>query len=506
MRLKIIAGNLAVVLLLGLSAYLFVGGTLRRELLDRVEGRLGSDRELFERSFRLSALELVDRVSGRAGERKLRDVFGGLDESARRTRAFEAAEATAAWLSDPARGEWGAPDIVLIADETGKALARNGARNVMFGKNMLAEIPALKTVLETGRAAHDVWREQQEKRALEVAVAPIHSDAGAILGGLIVGYDLSNGMAKREGELIGRDVAFLVDDTVYSSSLGGEAARDLKGYLFGPHSASTRAVLGGQNATSALWDATLAGEDYAGITARLPMMPSHPVAYAVLGNRSEATSMLSALRALLVLTVLGAILVVLYGMVVGNTLMRHIEAIEEGVLAVINGRTDLRLETESEELGGLAFRINQLLNVFGGIEEEASDDEGRMSSPGPQSWGDAAFAGEPAGGGRASAVSVVPSGSAGGGAVNADEPIDDEALAARLAAEEQGAYEARVYGEYVTAKQAAGENVSNIPQDRFHQRLAGRAAALSQKHGCRMVRFQVETQGDQVVLRPVLIR
>ena len=53
---------------------------------------------------------------------------------------------------------------------------------------------------------------------------------------------------------------------------------------------------------------------------------------------------------------------------------------------------------------------------------------------------------------------------------------------------------------------ALGENVSNIPADRFHQRLTGRADALVKKHGCRMVRFQVETRSDQVVLRPVLIR
>jgi hypothetical protein len=63
-----------------------------------------------------------------------------------------------------------------------------------------------------------------------------------------------------------------------------------------------------------------------------------------------------------------------------------------------------------------------------------------------------------------------------------------------------------VYQEYVSAKQALGENVSNIPADRFHQRLSGRAEALVKKHGCRMVRFQVETRSDQVVLRPVLIR
>jgi len=172
--------------------------------------------------------------------------------------------------------------------------------------------------------------------------------------------------------------------------------------------------------------------------------------------------------------------------------MRPIEAIEEGVLAVINGRTDLRLETTSAELGGLAFRINQLLNVLTGTEETTSDAQGRVSlPPSAGAWKDAAFS-------DGASASTAAAG-------NPDEPLVDEALSARLAAEDNGAYETRIYNEYVAAKQALGENVTNIPQDRFHQRLAGRATALAQKHGCRLVRFQVETAANQVVLRPVLI-
>ena len=97
-------------------------------------------------------------------------------------------------------------------------------------------------------------------------------------------------------------------------------------------------------------------------------------------------------------------------------------------------------------------------------------------------------------------------GGAKGAAANPDEPLDDPALAQKLAAEDEAAYSQRVYGEYVKAKQALGENVSNIPKDRFWQRLTGRADALVQKHGCRMVRFQVNTMNEQVVLRPVVIR
>jgi hypothetical protein len=171
-------------------------------------------------------------------------------------------------------------------------------------------------------------------------------------------------------------------------------------------------------------------------------------------------------------------------------------------LLVINGQTDLRLETTSAELGGLAFRINQLMNVLTGTEERAEDEQGRPITVPPSSagWKDAAF-GE--GGGAAGPAGAGAAASAAG---SADEPIDDPELAARLAAEDEPAYKARVYREYAAAKEAAGESVANIAEDRFHQRLEGRASALTQKHGCRLVRFQVETRGDQVLLRPVLIR
>ena len=58
----------------------------------------------------------------------------------------------------------------------------------------------------------------------------------------------------------------------------------------------------------------------------------------------------------------------------------------------------------------------------------------------------------------------------------------------------------------MAAKEAAGENVSNITQDRFVQRLQANEKSLIKKHGCRMVRFQVQVKGTQVNLRPVIIQ
>jgi hypothetical protein len=501
MRLKIIAGSLGVVVLMGLAGYLAVRGQLRSELLVRIDDRIASERELAERSFRLSAIEFTDLVARRAGERQMRDVFGGLDLASRRTRAYEAAEAAHAWFADPARGERGGPDIVVIVDETGTAIARNGARNVMFGTLLPPSLPILSSVLREARAAHDAWLEPQHGKVLQTALAPIRSEAGTTLGALIVGYDLSNGVAQRAARLLGRDVAFIVDGKVYSASVEGGAAKALRDFLFGPQATATRAVLAGQQRFSEAWVAVL-GDEYVGMTSRLPLAPAVPVAFAVLGNRSAQLALADVANVILVLTVLGALLVALYGFMMGNALMRPIEEIEEGVLAVINGRTDLRLEIDSAELGGLAFRINQLLNVVTGTDEETEDERGKISvRPSRANWSDAELsdAQSPA------AAAAAPPG-AGVGAAGQDEPIEDAALARRLAGEEETAYGARVYREYVAAKEALGESVAGIPQDRFLQRLSGRGEALAKKFGCRAVRFHVNTQGGQVLLRPVLLR
>lgn len=495
MRLKIVAGNLAVVVLSGLIAYVTITSQLRNARTNELESVIDSDRQLFERSFRLSSLEFEAFVAGRAAQRQMTDIFGGLDLDSRRTRAYEAAEATRAWLGDPARGGRGAPDIVVVVDETGQVIARDGARNVMFGKALSPAIPALATALKTGTSRHDVWLEEEQKKLLQTAIAPIRAETGSVLGALIVGYDLSNGMAASEGKLLGRDIAFIVDGKVYSSSLDTSGARDLVGFLFGPHSASTSNVLASHNSATQPWRVTLAGQEYTGLTARLPMATSVPVAFAVLGNRSTAMQLASTANVILIMTVLGAVLVLAYGFAIATSIMRQIEAIEEGVLAVINGRTDLRLSTESPELGGLAFRINQLLNVLTGTEEASEDEEGKLSVPPSEGhWKDAAFSD---GQGKA-----APAGSS----LDPDEVIDDPALASQLSAEAEDAYNDRVYQEYVRAKEQLGENVASIPKDRFTQRLKGRADALVQKHGCRMVRFQVSTVDAQVVLRPVLIR
>ncbi len=494
MRLKIIAGNLVAVLLLGLISFFVVRSQITTGLESQVDSTISNDAQALVRAWRLSGIEFTSLVAERAATREARDVFGALDEDQRRTRGYEAAERLGAWFGDPSR-RGVSPDIVLFTDETGKVLARNADRNRMYGMSLPTQVPALRAVLERGTTLNDVWRKDDEGKLMQVAAAAIRSDAGGVIGALVVAYDVSNGFAAGEAQLLGRDVAFVSDQRVYSSSLPTERAEALKAFLFSDvqRGATTQALGGGADPNP--FRTALAGDDYIGSLGRLPHTDSAPIAFVVLGNRTSASALASSTNIILILMVVCVLIVLGYGAAIGTLFLRPIEQIEEGLLAIVNGRTDLRLDVQSAELGGLAYRINQILNVFTGVQETSEDESGRVSSvPEQGDWKDQAFAEGATGGG----------GAAGGGSGAAD-PVDDPAIAARLAAEPEDAYFARVFAEYSAAKQAAGESFA-IPQDKFSQRLKGNGEALAKKHACRTVRFDVQTRGSEVILRPVLIR
>ncbi len=440
MRLKIIAGNLVAVLLLGLLSYVVVGSDLELALADRVTQQIGNDQALLDRSLRLLSLDFVDQVKRRATDGDVKLVFTALDDEGRRTRAFDAAERSSAWLGDPARGTRGRPDIVLITDDSGKVLARNADRNRMYGMKLDTSLPVVAAALRDGEARHDVWKKTDEGKVLELAVAAVRSDEGTIVGTLVVGYDLSNGLAQSEGKVLGgRDVAFVVDDKVYSSSFTESVAKQLRGFLFGQAMAATHDAMGGT--TSAAWTATLEGESYVGVLAPLPTATQSGVAYAVLANRSQSVAIVSeSIGTVILLTIVFALVVLAYGFMLGNAIVKPIEELEEGVLAVINGNTDLRLDTSNTEYGGLAYRINQLLNVFTGVAEGDSEDaQGRVSTVHQEVWKDSAF-------------SDAASTAGAAGAASAAEVIDDPVVAAKLAAEPEDAYYKRVFAEYAAAK------------------------------------------------------
>jgi hypothetical protein len=338
-------------------------------------------------------------------------------------------------------------------------------------------------VLKRGASRSGVW--QHEDKLLQVGVAAVRNDQGGVVGALLVGYDLSNGFAKQEAALIGHDLLFIMPERIYSTSTPVDVRDALQGALYSsPLDSGTNAALQGKPTLP--WTATLAGDEYVGVTAALPMARGVEAGYVVLAHHGRHTALAGVATMILWLTLLGLLGIAIYGFIIANNIMEPIEQMEDDILAVINGRGDVRLEVETAELGGLSYRVNQLINLFTGVAEE--DDEGRaVTSSG--GWEAVSASGQEPG--------ARPSS---GGPIESDDPG-----AAALAALPEGQYYARLYQDYVAAKQSVGEDVSDIPQERFVERIKGNAAHLVKKHGAQMVRFEVETIGGQVNLKPVVI-
>ena len=484
MRLKLIAGNLVIMLLVGLGSYLVVRAQLLAELSRQLEDGIGDDSELFARSWRASGARLAEGVSDRAASNALRNVFTASGEAKRRGRAFDAAQHVSKWFQDPARGRRERPHIVAVIDETGRVIARDTDRNRMFGTPLLNQVPVLRGVLKDGTARYGVWN--HEDKLLQVGVAAVRrNEQAGIVGALLVGYDLSNGFARQEASLIGHDLLFIMADRIYSTSASVDVRDALQEALYSPPlDAGTKAALQGKPTLP--WTATLDGDDYVGVTAALPMARGVEAGYVVLANHGKNTALAGVATMILWLTLLGLIGVAIYGFIIANNIMEPIEQMEDDILAVINGRGDVRLEVETVELGGLSYRVNQLINLLTGVAEE--DDEGRAVT----SSGDWA------------AVSIsspdLAARQSSAGPIESDDPD-----AAALAALPEGQYYALLYQDYVVAKESVGEDVSSIPQERFIERIRGNAAHLVEKHGAQMVRFKVETIGGQVNLKPVII-
>ena len=353
----------------------------------------------------------------------------------------------------------------------------------MFGEPLLGQVRMLRSVLERGSTRYGVWR--FDGKLLQVGAAPVRNDQGSIVGALLVGYDLSNGYAKREARLAGHDLLFLTDEGIYSTSTSVALRDALQNALFAsPLDAETEAALAGKPTLP--WTAELRGERYIGVTSVLPRAGSAAAGFVLLANRGDHSKLASIADIILWLTILGAFGVAIYGYMAANNIMAPIEQMEDDLLAVINGRNDLRLDVETPELGGLSYRINQLINLYTGVAEE--DEEGRaVTSSG--GW---------------EAVSITGPDSA-GGASAPGAPLEQDPEALALAAIPESQYFVALYAEYIAAKQSLGEDVAGVPEDRFVERIRSNADHLVRKHGATMVRFKVETVGGQVNLRPVII-
>ncbi len=480
MRNKIIAVNAVIVLIVGLLSWV-----LMRQTISAAAGNPGvlladAKHEVQGASARLQldAMRSERWLAQRSTDPAALDAFQKSMDSARKEAATSFCDRVLSDARGAATFEGVAPAIAMLIDENGKMVGRNGS-SLNSGRDLGADYASFKEALSKGRSGSDVWANKDRQDSFLASYAPVRTSDGRIAGMIAIGVGLADELSRVSDQTTGRALAIVapqgaeVATVAHSTNTGalGDAvtgtAKDL-----------SKRVLDGGKA-----DAVPAGDIFVGAS---PLDGLGDGKHAALVSAAPITMIDNASAIptpILYVMILGFILVVFGGWMLGNYITRPINLLEEGLLAILNGQQDKRFELDHAELGGLAFRIDQLLNQLMGIEEDTTDEQGRPSKA-------------PSAADFREAMSVDRS------AQGAEGQQVDPAQAQQLAAEPAPQYYARIYREYINAKKALGEQTDHITEQAFATRIQGMERDASQKYG-RPVRYQVHARNKEVVLLAV---
>ena len=479
MRWKIIVVNAGILLVVGLLAYTLLYTSLRDALVNPRESKRDVERDLRAARSELSldAVRLERWLSRAAEAESIKGLFA---QGLRDARA-EAATVEANRLRDEVSRQPElagiAPNLVLFVDEQGIALARN-ASALMRGENLGAAYPSLLEALRASRTESAVWYSRERQEQLLVSVAPVRA-GGRTVGALIVGTALSDERMARVSELVSGQALFFAVvgpkglDVLAGSNRVDEP--DATVVTSTPVLAAARAA----TTSAGFAAADLAQSEQAIGTAALVGYTGQKAV--LIGAKRAGGGNLTALLAPVIgVFALGLLMIIVAGTLLGNYISEPISELEDGLLSVINGNSSLRFQVEHDELGGLVFRINSLLNQMMGVPEDTTDEQGRPSQgPRAQDFQEALSVDE-------SAVLEQT----------------DPRIAGALAVEPADAYYGRLFKEYVSAKRQLGDPTDHITLASFRERISASEQEMSAKHG-RPVRFEVQLRNQGIVLNAI---
>lgn len=362
------------------------------------------------------------------------------------------------------------PTLIVLFDTKGVVLGRNGS-NLMRGEKLGDRHPEMVSTIAAANSGSAVWVSKEHNEQMLMSYAPIHED-GEVIGGIAVGTAFNDERLQSTSDATSQTALLAVVKGKNGSEVVAKSSTVKDPMLAALTSAEQAFNTDATIALSGL-DESLEGAAKA-LAGYGDGKQAVIVAAATAQNVGTFGSLLWVVLGVfalgLVLTAVGAHLVDQY-------ISQPISDLEDGLLAVINGQTDLRFELEHKVLGGLVFRVNSLLNQLLGVKEDDTDAQGRPS--------------------------VAPSSSSFTAALNVDERMvslsfEDVEDAAALRDEPPEDYYKRLYDEYVAAKRSIGDPVDHVRFAHFSQRIKGLEQQLSGKHG-KPFRYRVEAKGKEVV-------
>ena len=414
MKAKIIIPNILVVLFLGIGLYVYLSVVLQRQSQADMSRQLKSLAVLFTRSEALRGQEQLREVTRLSMTQMVTSAFRALpleqmpeeDTAAYDARlreawfksALKSVETVAVTLESRVR----VPALVFITDRNGVVLARTTTPNACpAGKNVANALPVVKRALD-GEPGFTVWSvnkspfDGDDTQAnhvctlmnaglMETAAVPVWGQGDKVVGTLVVGWDVSNGMASDKASELGMALAIVQNGDVYSTSFSTDAEREQLDHEIdaGPASRQLKRVYAGSKAQNP-FELVVGGNTYLAFPAALIDTPKNEkLAFLFLASESESSFWLQLKIPVIVFIMFTMLCLFVVGILLGGHFMKPVIEIEEGVLRIINGDTDYRFDVVSDEVGGLSYRINQLVNVLTENDaDENGEEEGEVERDG----------------------------------------------------------------------------------------------------------------------------
>ncbi len=481
MRIKIIAVNALIVAIVGLLSFLLVRSSLSAATgnKDALQGKAENEANGAAARLQLDGLRAERWLAVVAAEPATADPLAKGTPAARSDAATKRCDDLVSKMKNAPLFDRNVPTFVALVDSTGKVVGRNNS-NLGRGDDLASQYAGLKAALTNGQSGSDIWFEHDRYLASYVGV---HDEQGKVVGALVIGRPLNDTLSRVSEATTGGALAVVVPK--------GDAFEVVA------HSASTLPTLDdsvNKGALEALknsfshlqTDVAVYGDI---LVAASPLLALEDGKRALLVAASPAAVIQDptgvALPPILGSLALGVLLVVVAGWLLGNYITQPVNMLEEGLLAILNGQSDKRFELDHAELGGLAFRIDQLLNQLMGVEEDTTDAEGRVSmAPNAANFTDA--------------LSVDDKRMT---QQQGESTMDPDSIR-RLSQEPPVQYYGRIYREYISAKKAIGEATDHIAEQAFAARIQAMEQEAAAKYG-RPVRYQVQARAKEVVLLAV---
>jgi hypothetical protein len=386
MRSKIIAVNAGIVIVIALLTYVLLQTSLREIVANPGERKKEVAQALRAASAQLAldALRMERGLERSATAESARNVLAmGTPEARSEAATAEANRLRDAAVSEPMFAKM-APSLVLFVDAQGVAVGRNGSA-LMRGEQVASGYPLLAESLKSGHTGSGLWINKQRQEQMLASFAPLRAENGTVVGAIVVGTPLSDERLTRTSDLTsGQTLIFALVNEKGVDAIADSAAsaEELKSAADASVAAAARQAVsaGSISSADAVLDDRLFGAAPIDGYGKTEAVLIAAIPSSLVGNVS------SLLWPVLAIGGLGLVLVIAGGTLLGNYISAPISELEDGLLAIINGQSDLRFQLEHPELGGLVFRINSLLNAMMGVAEDTTDEQGRPSQ-GPSAQG-----------------------------------------------------------------------------------------------------------------------